>query len=569
MEDYDVIVIGGGINGLTAAGYCAKSGLKTLVLEARGECGTHCDSVEHGIPGFVHNTHATMLLHAMSPAMADLDLPGFGLETVGTEHVYAHTFLDGKNAILSTDPMYTAMNFEKHSAKDAGILGNATEFLLSDFDHLMEVMHRFAHAAPSQEILDEFGSFLAKFAELSGIDVTFDQMWNMNGFELTDTLFESEHIRMMLASCTWIMGAPPVHKNVGSLGTFLALMLGTLIPVHNCRGGSHMLAHSLVKAATAYGAKILPCCPIRKIIVENNEAKSVVLSDHAVFPNEKIFAKKIISDLTLVPTFLEMIGEDAIGREMAQKISRFDYDEQNLFCLNLALNAAPQFISAEFDEGIQQSFEGYFGGESIKQVEAANRDLVNKVIHDIPIANYFIPTWADPTQAPAGCHTAILWLDVPPAPKSWKHGALNGFDCWDDIKEQMADELVDEFEKYAPGFKKSILERLIYTPLDIYRNNPSAIHGNWIGGSNIPEQFYMNRPLPGVLERDSASRTFVKNLYLSNSINAGQSSLSGGYVAAVEAVKDMEAYDSNVFKAKTFEWLMENVDDIPKNLGVR
>ena len=194
-----------------------------------------------------------------------------------------------------------------------------------------------------------------------------------------------------------------------------------------------------------------------------------------------------------------MIGEDIIGSEMGEKISKFDYDEQNLFCLNLALDGAPQFISAEFDEGIQQSFEGYFGGESIKQVEAANRDLVNKVIHDIPIANYFIPTWADPTQAPAGCHTAILWLDVPPAPKSWKHGPLNGFDCWDDIKEKLADELVDEFEKYAPGFKNSILERLIYTPLDIYRNNPSAIHGNWMGGSHIPEQFYMNRPLPGVL----------------------------------------------------------------------
>jgi phytoene dehydrogenase-like protein len=303
--------------------------------------------------------------------------------------------------------------------------------------------------------------------------------------------------------------------------------------------------------------------------VDNNQAKGVVLSDHAVFPNEKIFAKKIISDLTLVPTFLEMIGEDNIGSEMAEKISRFKYDEQNLFCLNLALDAAPQFISAEFDEGIQQSFEGYFGGESIKQVEAANRDLVNKVIHDIPIANYFIPTWADPTQAPEGCHTAILWLDVPPAPKSWKHGPLNGFDCWDDIKEKLADELVDEFEKYAAGFKNSILERLIYTPLDVYRNNPSAIHGNWMGGADIPEQFYMNRPLPGILQSDCASRTFIKNLYLSNSIHAGQSSLSAGYMAAVEVVKDMEAYDSNVFKAKAFEWLMENVDDIPKNLGVR
>jgi phytoene dehydrogenase-like protein len=72
MEDYDVMIMGGGIHGLAAAGYCAKSGLKTLVLEARGECGTHCDTLELGIPGFVHNTHATWLLAAISPVMDDL-----------------------------------------------------------------------------------------------------------------------------------------------------------------------------------------------------------------------------------------------------------------------------------------------------------------------------------------------------------------------------------------------------------------------------------------------------------------------------------------------------------------
>ena len=105
MEDYDVIIVGGGgITGLTVAAYCAKSGLKTLALEARGECGTQCDTLELGIPGFVHNFHATWLMNAISPVMYDLNLCDFGLEMLATEHAYAHSFLDGTNAIQSIDP---------------------------------------------------------------------------------------------------------------------------------------------------------------------------------------------------------------------------------------------------------------------------------------------------------------------------------------------------------------------------------------------------------------------------------------------------------------------------------
>jgi phytoene dehydrogenase-like protein len=59
MKDYDVVVIGGGINGLTAAAYLAKAGKKVGVFEARGQCGAHCDTIELGLSGFLHNTHAT------------------------------------------------------------------------------------------------------------------------------------------------------------------------------------------------------------------------------------------------------------------------------------------------------------------------------------------------------------------------------------------------------------------------------------------------------------------------------------------------------------------------------
>jgi len=69
VKDYDVVVVGGGINGLTVAAYLAKAGLSVGVFEARGQCGAHCDTVELGIPGFLHNLHATWLVPSVSPAM--------------------------------------------------------------------------------------------------------------------------------------------------------------------------------------------------------------------------------------------------------------------------------------------------------------------------------------------------------------------------------------------------------------------------------------------------------------------------------------------------------------------
>ena len=79
-RSYDTIVVGGGHNGLTTAAYLGKAGLKTLVLEERGECGTHCDTIEPGIPGFLHNLQATEKVTGLSPCMSDLELEKFGYE---------------------------------------------------------------------------------------------------------------------------------------------------------------------------------------------------------------------------------------------------------------------------------------------------------------------------------------------------------------------------------------------------------------------------------------------------------------------------------------------------------
>ena len=571
MEDYDVIIIGGGINGLTSAAYLAKAGLKTLVLEARGECGAHCDTTEAGIPGFYHNLHATWLISAMSPAMGDLELSKFGLEYRTTDYVYAKTFADGKNVLIGSHPMETKRSWAKHSQKDADITMKMGMEALKRTPEIFQFLHDFLYTPPSEKVKASMGDMYQILFDSMGKDISFDTLWNMNGFDTTDMLYESEHIKTMIQSLAWIGGMPPLHPTVGSVGvSTIGSLTGPVFPVHTTKGGSHALTHSLIKAATAYGVKILTCCPVKKIIVENGTATGVVLADEAIWANETITAKKIISNLTVVPTMMNLVGEEHIpDSDLASRISKFDYDEQNLIGVYYALDGAPQFESANFDDGIQRSFMGYFGGKNSDEMKNFNKDLVNGVIHDKICANWFIPSLADPTQAPDGCHTSFVWLDTPPQPKSWHKGPLNGLESWDKIKEEMADRITDTYEKYAPGFKKLIKDRVIYTPLDMQKNNPSAVCGNWVGGSVIPDQFFDNRPVKGVLQ-GGGSRTFIDNLYLSNSIHPfGTTWLSGGYVSAGEVAEDMGARDQPWWKDKACRWLFNNMSDIPKNLGVK
>ncbi|MCU0599092.1 MAG: NAD(P)/FAD-dependent oxidoreductase [Desulfobacterales bacterium] len=569
MAEYDAIIIGGGINGLTCAAYLGKAGLKTLLLEARGQCGTHCDTTEPGIPGFLHNLHATWMITAMSPAMLDLGLEKFGLEWRATEFAFGKTFDDATNTLIGLNPYDTVEHWRKISEQDTALLEKGLDFILPRIEDLADVLHTWLFTAPDIQKEKAMGSIFDEFLKSTGIEKSFDEIIRMDSFETLDLFYESEKIKTTFQALQWLAGFPPNQPKIGALGAILGNLMGTMFPVHQCKGGSHGLTHALVKAAVHHGVKILPCCPVKQILIENGSAKGVVLADEAIYPRETVAAKKIISNLSLVPTFINLVGENHIPPDLIKKIRNFKYDIQNLFVVNHALNGQPRFKSADFDDGIQKTFMGYFGGNTSASMRGIMESIESRRIHDEIIVNWFIPTLADPTQAPPGCHVVNTWLDVPPDPKYWRNRTLDGFMSWDTLKYELADEIDRAWEMYAPGFKSLVKDRIIYSPLDQYRNNPSAILGSWNGGSMIPEQFYEKRPVPGVLA-GGGSRTFIRDLYLSNSIHlAGNTVLTSGYIAASEVAEDLGARTQEWWQNKAFTWYLENALNVPINLGVK
>jgi phytoene dehydrogenase-like protein len=502
----------------------------------------------------------------MSPAMSDLELERFGLDLRGTDVLFAKTFLDGKNVLSCMDPARTEASVSNASEHDGKRQARIVQYVMEHAGEVLELNRRLSFEVPSAALLDDVAAFNDDLLACLELPLSGDDLLRMNGFEVLEVLFESEQVRTTPASLGEFTGQWPLHRRVGALVMNLSALAP--MPVHTARGGSHALTHALVKCLIAHGGEVWATCPVERILIEDGRACGVRLSADALLAGEEIRAGVVVSNLTLVPTFLDLVGDEVLGIERTRLVKSFNYDDPQLLGVHYALEGDPEFASAPYDPGVQRAWVGYFGGDTLDEMRSNLTRLVSGVIPDEPMGGWFLPTRADPTQAPPGCHTLLAWVSVPPSPRSWRGARLEGWQAWRGLAEPLADAVTDRFEQYAPGFKGLVLERYVNTPLDQELSNPSAVRGNMIGGSAIPEQYGHNRPLPGIIT-EGASRSFIPGLYLSNSIHPyGATHLASGCLAAGEVAADLGCRDAPWWNAQPFDWFLENLGRVPLNLGV-
>lgn len=544
-SDYDIIIVGGGINGLATGAYLQKAGFEVAIFERRDESGTFCATEEVLMPGVKLNLHASQLLPHWGPPYVDLELEKFGLELLkppGSNYGYFYPFLDGNAVLFSRrDARETYEAWKRISPKDAETYRKVVNYFGPFLPELMQASHY-------TKATDE--GFLASLEANNAVPV-FPKDWQwMTAFELLDCLFENEQIKTAILTHTAFGGLEALTSRLlGPLTVMTVLTHYTVDNGYTARGGSHDLTHSLVRCFVHHGGKIFYNCPVEKIIIENNQAKGIALASKACYPDAEFRARQaVISNLSAQPTFLGLVGEEYLSASTRVALKKFDYRGASLFANYYVLNERPNFACSEKFPEVNNTYIFNFGVESMADVSrVVDSVMVRDLPPDPPAAlgacfNYCI---ADPTQAPPGHYTLQTWSNVP-----YEIRPMGGPEKWDDIRESYADKVEEVLAQYLTNLKSAKVARYVNTPHDYVRRNPHSNGNMHPSGSSHEGQMGSWKPFPGC----GAPKTPIDGLYISQSFGAGNYTyLGAAYIAACEVIDDLKGVRPDWWRGKAMD----------------
>lgn len=517
-KKFDVIIIGGGPNGLGAGAYLSKGGLKVLVLEKRLEMGGGVATEEVTMGGFFHNTHAIyMMMVDYAPAYKDLDLERlYGLKHYFPPLQFCMPFKNGSSLCIYNDPAKTSDSIGQFSKKDA----DAYSQLYTKFQGWMDdflAPYTYVQPKPTLEIAIEMDK-LQMGREMTALTEKTPK-------ELVEEWFEDDRVRALMLNTICFWGLDPEDAGLGYL---VPLYLNRTANYRICLGGSHMLTQSLIKVILENRGKLLTSQIIKRIIVEGGVSKGVELQDGTVFE-----AKAVISTLDLQQTFLQMVGEENLDNEFVETLKPWMWEHWSLFGLHLALDEAPNFTMAKDNLELNQALIYILGCESTDQfVEDQRRIKKGEVPNQIISCTF--PTVFDPRQCRHPLrHTGIVHQMVP-------YQLTGGAEKWYSIKfkEEVASECLGILRQFAPNIDEdTIRSRYISTPIDCENKFRDMVKGSIKQGQYHALQMGYMRPN----HYCSGHRSPIKGLYMGGSCTypGGTVLLASGYLAAEVVAEDL------------------------------
>lgn len=515
-NDADVVIIGGGVNGLTTACYLAKEGLDTVILEKRPIVGGGATTEEVTLPGFKHNLCSIM--HWLMPPQIlweDLDLASHDLDYTswdgdGKYPRIATPFADNTGIALWRDPERTIEEVSRFSKKDGEsyreLLGLIRGFRETFFQDQMRPPRRPSEVYRELEET-EAGREIMRYMFMTTTDVL-------------DEWFENDKVKGTLAAMTCVGTVKPTDAGGG------VLAYGLMAALHDMEwylgtGGSGRLSRALQNCFEAHGGRIVTETEVNKVHVESGRATAVETTDGTIYS-----ANTAVVSTDPKQLFSRFLPPDIVPGAVKKKIDRFRYGVRA--CLaSYALNEPPAYPGLEGRGDIPFVLTG----DNIERVDDNFRDAQRgKLTTELSKGGFTImsPTIVDPTQAPEGKHTLYLYWFVPPDGPNVR---------WDEMGEEHADHAENELRRIAPNMTKdNILGRHMQTPNDIERRN--GLHGpNGFNMAAYQQGWF--RPTPEM----SDYRTPIESLYITGpgTWPGGDVRLTPGHNAAKELLNDIEA----------------------------
>jgi phytoene dehydrogenase-like protein len=499
-QHYDVIVIGGGHNGLVNAAYLAKAGKKVVVLERRHVLGGAAVT-EEIIPGFLFSECSYVVSLLRPEIIRELDLPRHGLEILPLDGTFS-PMPSGDYLWRVNDHAKSIRDIRRHSRLDAEAY--------DEFSKMMTPMCRFVKPMLSMippdpttlnpKDLKQLHFLLQRFRELSSDErYTLVQLMTMSSADFLDQWFETDVLKATM-SASGIIGTFLGIRSPGTAYVLLHHYMGEIDGAFRSwgfsRGGTGAISNAIADAAREAGVEIRTKAPVGKILVKNGRAVGVVLQS-----GEELSANVVSSSVDPHLTFEKFLEPSELPGDFLEGVRRYKFRGSS-GKVNLALDALPNF---KCFPGPGAHLRGAISiSPSMEYMERAYDDAKYGSFSRKPYIDMVIPSLTDPSVAPPGKH--VLSCFVQYAPYKLAQGT------WDDQKQSFGDNVINTIAEYAPNIKDIIVGRQVLTPLDLEREF-GLTQGNIFQGELSLEQLFFLRPVAGW----AYYRTPIHNLYMCGS----------------------------------------------------
>ena len=514
MEKHDVVIVGGGHNGLAVGAYLAKAGVDVCLLERQDMVGGGVATRELTLPGFRHEVGAYMHGVIQANPLIRKDELGlkskYGLKYIYPDKMFEAVFPDGRTMTFYRDIDTTCESIAQFSTRDAKSYRK--------FYEASNKMLKIASVAMFSPV-PKWGAMMS-FLDASEEGREFLTTLMSSAADVADDWFENDEVKVAMTRFASEMMVSPWEKGTGNAMFFISsLHLGGYgLAV----GGSGALSNALAACITDNGGTIKVSSPVKSIKVESGEAKGAILGNG----EEIVASKAIVSNLNVKQLFLDMIDPQQLPSNFQEKVRRIKPSTFSAFNLAIAAEEAPRFKDGKECDAMFVEISPF--------LEEYSR-IFEDYNHGIPSASMpllAIPTLHDPSRAPEGKHTIYIYHYEP---YNLKDG---GPARWDEIKEGIAERILRAVSEHIANLgRDNILGMNIMSPLDIERYNPSMQAGDILHIASFITQSYANRPLPGW----GQYRTPVKNLYMCGaSTHPGGGVTGGGRAAALAIMEDLD-----------------------------